>query len=103
MGKRVALFVVIFLAIALAGCADTAVANTTATATPKPPAATPTPKALDQPVLGGTLAAFKSTLDIDTSCTLQGVCFCADAGTSHCDYLVAVPATGATVTKVTLL
>jgi hypothetical protein len=104
MGKRVALFVFIFLAIALTGCADTAVANTpAATATAKPPAATPTATALNAAVVGGTLAAFKSTLVIDKSCTLQGVCFCASAGDSDCDYLVAVPATGATVTKVILL
>ncbi|HEX5548926.1 MAG TPA: hypothetical protein VFX24_16090 [Ktedonobacterales bacterium] len=42
MGKRVALFVFIFLAITLAGCADTAVANTSATSTPN---ATATPLA----------------------------------------------------------
>lgn len=103
MGKRVTLFV--FLAIALAGCADTATANTpaAATATPKPPVTTPTTAALDAAVVGGTVAAFKSTLVIDKSCTLQGVCFCASAGDSDCDYMVAVPATGATVTKVTLL
>lgn len=103
MGKRVTLFV--FLAIALAGSADTATANTpaAATATPKPPVTTPTTAALDAAVVGGTVAAFKSTLVIDKSCTLQGVCFCASAGDSDCDYMVAVPATGATVTKVTLL
>jgi hypothetical protein len=103
MGKRVTFFVFIFLAIALAGCADTAVANTPATATPKPPAATPTATALDQAVVGGTLAAFKSTLVVDKSCTMQGVCFCASAGDSSCDYLVIVPATSPTVTTVTLL
>jgi hypothetical protein len=84
----------LFLALALAGCAGITSATIAPTAA--------THATVNTATLGGTVAAFKVAYKVDPTCHMDKLCFCASDGDTACDYLLGViPATGR-VTEVDL-